>query len=355
MKNTINTNKYSFAKSVIAVLVFLIASPFYASAQLSGTDLYGTDTYGTDLYGSDGGWSSEPGWDTEPGYTSEPGWDYEPGYDVEPGWDYEPGYDVEPGWDYNPGNGGSGTWDETITTTETTFETYGQSYYGGGYYGGGYYTEPSSFYGRATQYPIYYVTLPSPIVTAPTFVSATPTPIIYAVYNPPASTVSSGSFVYPVTYTQPLQSTYVPNQVLAYTDTNNPELSAVYLSNLPATGAGDVVRVTLFALTLIAWSLLATYYLLRRKAKMQFAEIVSNEPVKVTDENKSTMLIGSDTSDMESLENYARENKVLLSTDAVKKLVKLERLNKADSFRLIKKMSKNEWLAVGEGDLEKYL
>jgi hypothetical protein len=48
-------------------------------------------------------------------------------------------------------------------------------------------------------------------------------------------------------------------------------------------------------------------------------------------------------------------NQVLLSSDAVKELAKLSRLNKINPKEAIKKMSKGKWMTIGENDLPKYI
>jgi len=142
------------------------------------------------------------------------------------------------------------------------------------------------------------------------------------------------------------------NQVLALNDT--PNLSSVYLSDVPYTGAGDVLKVILFTLSLILWSILLTYAILKRKQENQEVFIGIAETAGANSYGIPSQ-ITSDKEALEGIENYARENKILLSTSASTKLLKLERLNKVNSKDLISKISKEDWVCVGEADLEKYL
>ena len=111
---------------------------------------------------------------------------------------------------------------------------------------------------------------------------------------------------------------------------------------------------------LVLWSAILAYVFLKRKVNMQmvFAAVSGkrSESKKTAHATDSfSHLVDADRSAIESVETYARMNKVLLSSDASVKLVKLSRLNKVDAKTLINKMSTNEWTTVGESDLEKYL
>jgi 3',5'-cyclic AMP phosphodiesterase CpdA len=112
------------------------------------------------------------------------------------------------------------------------------------------------------------------------------------------------------------------------------------LSDVPYTGAGDVVRVISFILALISWSMFVAVILLRKKVKVQLAEITLGKSLKTENENYNSTL-SKDENDIASIENFARENKILLSTDAATKLVKFERLNKVNAKNLLKKASGN--------------
>lgn len=151
----------------------------------------------------------------------------------------------------------------------------------------------------------------------------------------------------------------VGNQVLAYSATN-PTLQSVYLSNVPYTGAGDMAKVIGFLSTLLLWSAGLAYIFLKRKEKMENQVVAVS--VEKSDSNGNTdylqnfrMEINSDSQAIESIETYARMNKVLLSSDALIELAKLVRLNKINPKEAIKKMARGEWAAVGENDLQKYL
>ncbi len=149
-----------------------------------------------------------------------------------------------------------------------------------------------------------------------------------------------------------------PNEVLAYSATN-PNLQSVYLSNVPYTGAGDFAKVVGFLSMLLLWSAGLSYIFLKRKEKME-------NPITVTPEASNSsessdylqnfrMETNSDIQAIESIETYARMNQVLLSSDAVKELAKLSRLNKINPKEAIKKMSKGEWITIGENDLSKFI
>jgi len=189
--------------------------------------------------------------------------------------------------------------------------------------------------------------------------------------TPSSGGVSGGSsnvtpFNFPLVSTQPVVSggtqnipllspTYFPNnQVLALNDT--PNLSSVYLSDVPYTGAGDTIKVILFTLSLILWSIVLTYAILKRKENEQEAfAMVAN----VQDGQNSSFYmpsqIASDEQALKDIENYARENKILFSTSASTKLLKLERLNQINANDIISKIAKEDWVCVGEADLERYL
>jgi hypothetical protein len=178
----------------------------------------------------------------------------------------------------------------------------------------------------------------------------------------PTSPISSGGFsggnvlnnYVPNNTYFPTQTYFPNNQVLAANDT--PNLSSVYLSDVPYTGAGDVLRVILFTLALILWSALLAYLILRKRQNGEevFVSVTNGLEIKKDSFGISNQ-IASDSLALEDIENYARENKVLLSTSASTKLLKLERLNQINSKDLINKMPKEDWVCIGESDLEKYL
>ena len=145
------------------------------------------------------------------------------------------------------------------------------------------------------------------------------------------------------------------NQVLAYSATN-PNLQSVYLSDVPYTGAGDVAKVLGFISVLLLWSTALAYFFLKRKERLEnpmLASVVSDTDTKETQSFR--MNIDSDSQAIESIETYARMNKVLLSSDAAVQLAKLARLNKIDPKDAIKKMSGDEWATIGKDDIQKYL
>ena len=152
------------------------------------------------------------------------------------------------------------------------------------------------------------------------------------------------------------------NQILSYVKTNNIPLTAsVLLSDVPYTGAGDWIKVASFILALILWSLFITYYILRRKFENQLVSVsvsgnfekeLNNGDKVFSDFSKA---IEIEKKEIESVEDYARMNKILLSNEAVIKIIKLSKLGRANATDLVRKMSGNDWVCVGEGEVEKYI
>ncbi len=225
-------------------------------------------------------------------------------------------------------------------------------YYGGSYGGGYSYPYSSYGYGSSAHAGGYYGGVPA-------------TPSFYVPSG--QSAVSSGGFYGGTvasysTYIPQVTTTYVPpvqNQVLAFNDT--PTLTSVALSDVPYTGAGDVLKVILFATALTVWSMFMALMFLKRKAKRMETFAFSNaveekEPVQKNaySENFSNSA-NSDTEALDNLGNYARAKKVLLSSDASVKLIKLQRLEHVNVAKIINKISGGEWIAVGEKDLALYM
>ncbi|MFA5652206.1 MAG: hypothetical protein WC933_02475 [Candidatus Paceibacterota bacterium] len=159
-----------------------------------------------------------------------------------------------------------------------------------------------------------------------------------SVYVAPSAIINS-------TYYYPTQ-----NQVLAYTDTNV-NLDSVYLSDVPATGLEDIIKPILFALVLILWSAFLAFMFLKNKtdAEMLVPEKISKdtEVVKVK--------MSKDEKDIKQIEDYARNYKVLLSSEASVSLLKLSKLEKINVSEIIQKMAEIDWIAIGEKDLKKYI
>jgi hypothetical protein len=152
------------------------------------------------------------------------------------------------------------------------------------------------------------------------------------------------------------------NQVLSYVKTNNIPLTAsVLLSDVPYTGAGDWIKVASFILGLVLWSLFITYFILRRKYENQLVPVSVSENSEKELDNGSKVFndfykaIEKEKKEIESVEDYARMNKVLLSNEAVIKVVKLSKLGRANATDIIRKMSGNDWVSIGEGEVEKYI
>jgi hypothetical protein len=140
---------------------------------------------------------------------------------------------------------------------------------------------------------------------------------------------------------------------LAYTDTN-PNVDSVYLSDVPYTGLSDWYPMIGFSLILVLWSAILAYIFLKRKmqsqttfAKAYVGDIKTNDPedsVKLSFVNQ----VVSDNADISKVEEYARMNKVLLSSDASAKLVKLSRLGQINASEYIKNISTGDWIAIGD-------
>ncbi len=163
------------------------------------------------------------------------------------------------------------------------------------------------------------------------------------------STVANTSTTYTPTYTTPTTN----NQVLSYNDTNT-NLSSVYLSSVPYTGFDDVTSSILFISILLLWSAMLAYMFLKNKSA---SEVLATENVSSISANseKVKTKISNEGNELKQIEDYARLNKVLLSSDASIKIFKLSKLGKINASETIKKMSGTDWTAVGENDLEKYI
>jgi len=219
----------------------------------------------------------------------------------------------------------------------------------GGYYGGNY-----SGYSNYSYYPY------SSLVTTGGFTAGPVTPSTQQTYTPYDGTVSTGGFTggyqtyYPVTYSsQPV----IQNQVLAYTDTN-PSLSSVYLSDVPYTGLADSLPIIIFISSVLLWSGVLAYKLVQRKIESQLVLAgahINVSKVKNTESSHITNFmkqIKSDSSDISKVEDYARINKILLSSDAAAKIVKLVRLGKINASEYIRSVATGEWIAIGEKDIK---
>ncbi len=381
MKNITNTTKYLAAS--LAAIVFAVATPAFAQYDIPGYDIPGYDTPNYDITGYNGYGN--------PNYTL-------PGYDI-------PGYDV-PTTAYGSGN--------PSTPVYTVVSTGG--YYGGGYapvYSGGYGYYPysstvtsGSFSGGNTYIvpPVYYVSS-STVVSGSYYVpnnypfdsqlngscgaGVTNTAVGGTVTW--TASASGGNGFYNFYWTgdeglgssgQAVAKTYgfsgvknatvtitsngqsitrtcsvnvgVGNQVLAYTDTN-PNLQSVYLSDVPYTGAGDVAKVIGFVSMLVLWSLVLAYVFLKRKTaneSMLVAVASEGTPAK---QAAMTKTLDLDAAAMDAISEYARESKVVLSSDALIGLTKLSRLGKVNAKAVVTKMSQNQWVTVGEADLAKFI
>jgi len=381
MKNTNITNTYLFAIG-IALISAVFALPVMASAQdvvVAPDYSYGTApdySYPTSpdySYGTapDYSYASSPIITSSPAYTVVGGGFYGGGSYAYPSYSYGyPGstvssgsfgggttYNVNPTYTYLPNQTvSSGGFNGGTTYVGTVYQgAYGplngscSSSFNTGVNGGPQVTWTGIASGGNGIYS-YYWTGDEGLVAQGQYVSKTYlTNGVKNVYL----TINSGDGQ---TITRTCSAT-VGNQVLAFTATN-PNLQSVYLSNVPYTGAGDVAKVVGFLSVLMLWSAGLAYVFLKRKEKMESIAVAS-----VTAGNASEnanylqdfkMETGSDIQAMESIETYARMNQVLLSSDAVKELVKLARLKKADPKEIIRKASGAEWMTLGENDIAKY-
>ena len=247
----------------------------------------------------------------------------------------------------------------TDTYTPTT-SYYADNYYpttsgyssGGGYYSGG---------------PSYYVT---PTYTQPTSVNVSNsgqttyvTPTVETTTNTQSPTYYSqteGNSVYSAGYNTSypeITSQPVSNQVLAYSNTN-PNLASVYLSSVPATGFDDYLGTIIFISILLIWSAILSYIFLKRKMEAQMVLAgVNSSAIKIDGAKDSEVSdfenqIASDNADINKVEQYARTKKVLLSSGASIKLVKLGRQGKINASEFIRSMATGEWKAVGENNIK---
>ncbi|MFA6797643.1 MAG: hypothetical protein WCR40_02980, partial [Candidatus Paceibacterota bacterium] len=126
---------------------------------------------------------------------------------------------------------------------------------------------------------------------------------------------------------------------------------------VPYTGAGDNIKIVLFATMLVLWSMFLAYYLLRKRMNsiQEVATVESNntdskDSFKVQTDFIQTVEL--DNKALTDIEDYARMNKVILSSSAIEKILKLSRLGKAKANEVIKSLSTGEWIAVGEGEIK---
>ena len=111
------------------------------------------------------------------------------------------------------------------------------------------------------------------------------------------------------------------------------------------------MKVVLFTLSLILWSTLISYFLLKKKDAQEV-------PVFVASENVIAAEVHADTRAMSQIEDYARMNNIIISQGAVINLLKAKRLNDINVSETIrntassKTNTQGEWVTIGEGDLE---
>lgn len=212
--------------------------------------------------------------------------------------------------------------------------------YSSAYYRPSAYVAPASNYVAGTNYtnsqPYYYQSNPTPSYVEP---------VNYYYYNQPVNDVQPT-----YTYAQP---TLVSNQVLAYTDTS-PSLDSIYLSDIPSTGFDDYYGIIIFISMLVSWSAIISYIVLKRKIQSQMVLkevcVDANKAIQTEKSVSENLLnnITSDSSDINKVEEYARMNKVLLSSDASIKIVKLARNKQINASEYIRSVATGEWIAIGE-------
>jgi hypothetical protein len=153
------------------------------------------------------------------------------------------------------------------------------------------------------------------------------------------------------------------NQVLSYVQTTKVPLTAsVLLSDVPYTGAGDLAKIISFVFGVILWSLFIAYLIWRRKNTKVQKVVVSGVEISATPKDNGTKKIEAFSKNIElekqvieSVEDYARTNRVILSSDASIAIVKLAKLGKVNAPELIRKMSQSDWTSIGEKDIERYI
>lgn len=138
----------------------------------------------------------------------------------------------------------------------------------------------------------------------------------------------------------------VQNQVLAYTDTN-PNISSITLSDVPYTGPKETTAIVLFIIAIVSWSSYFAYIFMKNSMKVQEVLVAAVNPV----ENKISNKINAEEKSLKQIEDYARTQKVLLSSEAVKTIFKLSKLGKINASDKIRELAKEDWTAVGEKDL----
>jgi len=85
-------------------------------------------------------------------------------------------------------------------------------------------------------------------------------------------------------------------------------------------------------------------------ATVDLNNIKSDSSFKVQDDFTKTVEL--DNKALMDIEDYARMNKIILSSSATEKILKLSRLGKAKANEVIKSLSTGEWVAVGEEEIK---
>ena len=329
MEKIINTTKYMKALKIVLIAVaFAISSPL---TTLASTWEIGPDSGST--------------WETG---TTDSGSTWEIGPDSGSTW--EIGTNSGSTWETGTTNtnpillrtvsSGGSSIGNTTQVQSVSYPVIIRQVTSGGYSGGySTYEDPT----------VYYV--PTATVTSGSFSGGTNYYTAPTTYYVPSATVQSGSFngASPTYVAAPTPT--VSNQVLAYNDT---PLNAVYLSGIPATGFEDTLPAIIFISSLILWSAILAFLFLKRKIDSQtvFATaFINKSEINNKEVSNFANQIASDNSDISKVEEYARSNKVLLSSDAGVKLVKLSRLGKINVSEYIQSIATGEWVAIGENQI----
>jgi hypothetical protein len=336
MKNIKNTTKYFKALGIILIAVFfVVALPVRTFADDSSDTGYdytydSSSNTGYDTYDA----PSNTGYDYTYDDSSNTGYDYTYDSPSNTGYDYT--YDAPSNVDDSPTYSSSINYGTSYTPINYSYSSYPVSV--------GYSNYPVVQQPVQVQQPIV---VQQPVVTT--------NPVVYYTQPEVASTYYAQQ---PTTYYSEPATTADPNQVEAYTDT--PNVSSVYLSDVPYTGFEDYEGIIIFISILVLWSAILAYIFLKRKINEQNSLAVAYVK-NTTDANDlsndsvaSDLLskIASDNSDIIKVEEYARTNKVLLSSDASAKLVKLSRLGQINVSDYIRSIATGEWTAIGENQIK---
>ncbi len=193
---------------------------------------------------------------------------------------------------------------------------------------------------------------------------------VYSVGRTYPSYSHNPNFIYPSNPSYPSYPTYPsnpsnPNQVLGYNDT--PGLSSVYLSDVPYTGFNDAMEMILFIISLAYWSGGIAFVAIKKKIAaalitlpITLPKIPAIQTVQAAIQNSSlyhsfSAEIANDVSDLQSIHEFARNNKILLSNSAAQKVLKMKRLNNLNEFELLSQFIGSDWTCIGDSEIQNHL